>query len=106
MKKDASTEERLNYKDRFLTESVFQWECENNIRREKLQGLIDSDYAYVFVRKVASEHGIVLPFTYVGKGILTNPRIQEKPEGTTWLFDIRMENALPDYLQYDYGVNT
>ena len=106
LKKDASTEERLNYKDRFLTESVFQWECENNIRQEKLNGLMGSEYAYVFVRKVTSEHGIVLPFTYVGKGILTNPRVQEKPEGTTWLFDIQMENALPDYLQYDYGVNS
>jgi len=105
LKKDASTEERLNYKDKYLTESLFQWECENNISAEKLAGLNNSDYAHVFVRKVTSEHGIVLPFTYVGKGKLTNPRKQEKPEGTTYLYDITMENALPDYLQYDYGVN-
>ena len=104
LKKDATTEERLNYKDKYLTESVFQWECENNIRQDKLNGLNNSDFAYVFVRKVVSEHGIVLPFTYVGKGKLTNPRIQKKPEGTTWLYDILMENALPDYLQYDYGI--
>lgn len=104
LKKDATTEERLNYKDKYLTETVFQWECENNIRQDKLDGLNNSDFAYVFVRKVVSEHGIVLPFTYVGKGKLTNPRIQVKPEGTTWLYDIQMEQALPDYLQYDYGI--
>ena len=61
--------------------------------------------------KVTAEHGIVMPFTYVGKGKLTNPRRQEKydaatdKKGLTYLFDIKMENELPDYLQYDFGVN-
>ena len=32
LKKDASVEERLNYKDKFLEPMLFQWECENNIR--------------------------------------------------------------------------
>lgn len=104
LKKDASIEERLNYKDKYLTENVFQWECENNINDRKLKQLNDSEYAIVFVRKVTSEHGIVLPFTYVGKGKLTNPRKQEKPEGTTYLYDIMMESDLPDYLQYDFGL--
>ena len=106
LKKDASVEERLQYKDKFLTDTLFQWECENNIRPDKLRGLNESDFAYVFVRKVSEEHGIVLPFTYVGKGKLTNPRIQNKPEGTTYLYDILMENPLPDYLQYDFGLQS
>lgn len=65
----------------------------------------------MFIRKVTAEHGIVMPFTYVGKGKLTNPRRQEKydaateKKGLTYLFDIKMENELPDYLQYDFGVN-
>jgi hypothetical protein len=89
---------------------LFQWECETNIRAEKLNGLIKSKAAYVFVRKVSDEHGIVLPFTYVGKGRLTNPRRQEMVEtktgkpSVTYLFDIPMEHALPDYLQYDFGL--
>lgn len=45
---------------------------------------------------------MVLPFTYVGKGKLTNPRKQEKNQ--TYLFDIEMEEVLPDYLQYDFGL--
>ena len=111
LKKDASTAELLNYKDKFLTPDIFQWESVNNIRDEELNGLINSDFAHVFIRKVTAEHGIVMPFTYVGKGKLTNPRRQEKydaateKKGLTYLFDIKMENELPDYLQYDFGVN-
>ena len=104
LKKDADIQEKLNYKDKFLAESVFQWECENNIEANKLKQLNESEYAIVFVRKVSSEHGIVLPFTYVGKGRLTNPRKQIKEEGITYLYDIEMENALPEYLQYDFGL--
>ena len=36
------------------------------------------------------------------KGKLTNPRKQEK--NRTYLFDIEMEEVLPDYLQYDFGL--
>ncbi len=67
-------EERLQYKDKFLTDTLFQWECENNIRPDKLRGLNESDFAYVFVRKVSEEHGIVLPFTYVEYSVLKNLR--------------------------------
>ncbi len=51
-----------------------------------------------------SKNGIVLPFTYVGIGKLTNPRKTDNPKGTL-LFDITMGNELPDYLQYDFGLN-
>lgn len=110
LNKDASVEERLNYKDKFLTSSLFQWESENNIHNIDLQGLINSDHAIVFVRKVINEHGIVMPYTYVGRGKMTNSRRQEKVDtngkkGITYLFDILMENELPDYLQYDFGLN-
>ena len=60
--------------------------------------------------KVYDENGIVMPFTYVGKGQLTNPRKQvsfdeqKKKNVTTYLFDIPMEHELPDYLQYDFGL--
>ena len=111
LKKDAAVEERLKYNDKFLEPGLFQWECENNISGDKLQGLIDSDYAYVFIRKVSEEHGIVLPFTYVGKGKMKvrEGRLEKYDESKnktniTYMFDIEMENELPDYLQYDYGV--
>ena len=71
---------------------------------------MSSECAYLFIRKVSSENGIVLPFTYVGKGKMTNQRRVVKFDETkkrdvvTYLYDIVMENELPDYLQYDFGL--
>ncbi len=110
LKKDASVEERLAYKDKYLTSTLFQWESENNVKQSDLEGLLNSDEALIFIRKVESEHGIVQPFIYTGKGKLTNPRRQDKIDSTTgkpaitYLFDIQMVEELPDYLQYDFGV--
>lgn len=103
LKKDASTEEHLQYKDKYIRPDLFQWECEAGLNAEKQQELIESKETVVFVRKVAMEHGIQLPFSYVGKGKLTNPRTTDNPKGTL-LFDIQMEESLPDYLQYDFGL--
>ena len=110
LKKDASIEERLNYKDKFLEKNIFQWESMADLPNNHLQLQLNSDYAHVFVRKMADENGIVMPFTYVGKGKMTNPRkqikydLKRKRDVVTYLYDIVMENELPDYLQYDFGV--
>lgn len=104
IKKDASVKEHLNYKDKFLQEDLFQWECQAGLSVEKQQVLIDSKRANLFIRKVESENGLVLPFTFVGTGKLTNPRKTENVGGTL-LFDIQMEESLPDYLQYDFGLS-
>jgi len=103
IKKDASIQEHLNYKDKFLQANLFQWECEAGLKPEKQQELIDSKKAYLFIRKVESENGIVLPFTFVGTGKLENPRATENPRGSL-LFDIWIDEPLPDYLQYDFGL--
>ena len=108
LKKDASTAERLKYKDKFLEPALFQWETVADVVATELDRLKTSKEAYLFIRKVADENGITLPFTYVGKGKLTNPRKQvsydeqKKKNVVTYLFDIPMENELPDYLQYDF----
>ena len=110
LKKDASIEERLNYKDKFIEPALFQWESVVDVSLEDVRKQINSECAYLFIRKVSMENGIVLPFTYVGKGKMTNPRRQEKFDSTkgrktvTYLYDIVMENELPDYLQYDFGL--
>lgn len=110
LKKDASIAERLNYKDKFLEPALFQWESMANVSSNDLRKLTTSRVAYLFIRKVSDENGIVMPFTYVGTGHLTNPRKQvthDEQKGkdvVTYLFDIPMENELPDYLQYDFGL--
>ena len=106
IKKDvAEGMEHLNYKDKFLEPSVFQWECKANISNSELNKLKTSKDTHLFIRKVESENGITLPFTYVGKGHLDNPRQSQNEERKrTFIFDIHMENELPDYLQYDFGL--
>lgn len=103
LKKDLDAENRLNYKDKFLQPDLFQWESRNNLPAEDLSKLNSSRFAYVFIRKVSDENGITLPFTYVGKGVLGNCRATENGN-RTYLFDIEMDNALPNYLQYDFGL--
>ena len=110
LKKDASTEERLNYSDKFLEPAVFQWESMADVSASDVEKQMNSECVYLFIRKVSSENGIVLPFTYVGKGKMTNQRRVVKYDETkkrdvvTYLYDIVMENELPDYLQYDFGL--
>ncbi len=110
LKKDASTEEWLNYNDKFLEPAVFQWESMADVSASDVAKQMNSECAYLFIRKVSSENGIVLPFTYVGKGKMTNQRRVVKFDETkkrdvvTYLYDIVMENELPDYLQYDFGL--
>lgn len=110
LKKNASIDERLKYKDKFIEANVFQWESMADVSDSDLAKLNNSTKAYLFIRKVEAENGITLPFTYVGTGKLTNPRKQvnfDDKKGknvTTYLFDIPMDNELPDYLQYDFGV--
>ncbi len=103
LKKDLDEADRLNYKDKFLQADVFQWESMHDLPQSDYEKLTHSRYVYVFIRKVDSENGIVLPFTYVGNGQLTNPR-KNDDGNRTYLFDIHMENELPEYLQYDFGL--
>ena len=101
LKKDDSVQEHLNYKDKFLDNETFQWESIAHIsaKEEKLQK--ESTTAYVFVRKVESENGITLPFTFVGTGQLHNPRKGATTNGSI-LYDIHMDNPLPDDLMEDF----
>ncbi len=110
LKKDAAIDERLAYKDKFLTPNVFQWECENNISERDLSSLRMSKSVLLFIRKVDEEHGIRQPFIYVGEGEFSNERRQKKidaatgKENITYLYDIPMKEELPEYLQYDFEI--
>ena len=101
LKKDDSVLEHLNYKDKFLDNKTFQWESVAHITAKEEQQQKDSRVAYVFVRKVESENGITLPFTFVGTGKLNNPRKNATTSGSI-LYDIHMDYSLPDDLMEDF----
>lgn len=101
LKKDDTVQEHLNYKDKFLDRETFQWESIANIsvKEESLQR--ESKQAFVFVRKVKTENGLTLPFTFVGTGQLLNPRKGATSNGSI-LYDIHMDSPLPDDLMEDF----
>ena len=101
LKKDDSVQEHLNYKDMFLDSETFQWESIAKISEKEENLQKECKMAYVFVRKVESENGITLPFTFVGTGQLHNPRKDATTNGSI-LYDIHMDNPLPDDLMEDF----
>ena len=101
LKKDDSVQEHLNYKDKFLDNETFQWESIARISEKEENLQKESKMAYVFVRKVESENGITLPFTYVGIGQLHNPRKDATTNGSI-LYDIHLEKPLPEDLMEDF----
>lgn len=100
LKKDASVQEHLKYNDLFLDKSTFQWESVAHISRKEELKQERSTRVFVFVRKVESENGITLPFTFVGNGKLSNSRKNVTPNGSI-LYDIHLDNPLPDDLMED-----
>lgn len=105
MIKKAGVEEHLDYGDKFITPSTFEWESQTetvigNARYNKLTSFESAD---IFVRKTNSEDGVVLPYVYLGKGKLSNPR-ETKNIKKTLLFDVTLENKLPDYLFEQFNI--
>ena len=101
LKKDDSVQEHLNYKDKFLDKETFQWESIANISKKDELLQKSSKQAFIFVRKVKSENGITLPYTFVGTGHLHNPRKNVTTNGSI-LYDIHLNNPLPDDLMEDF----
>lgn len=105
LNKDAKVEERLDYKDRFLSRRILQWESQTGTTLLNVKGkrLINEGIAEIFIKKTKKENGITLPFIYIGRGHLTNPR-QSNNAAKTLLFDIILEDEIPEEYKYDFGI--
>lgn len=112
LKKDKAKKERTDYKDKFISPDIFQWESENNTTRDNNMGLklLKSNNVYLFVRKMDDEDNIILPFTYFGKGKFENVRdskvIDQKTNDIykTLLFDIKLDNSVPEEYHIDFEI--
>ena len=112
LKKDKAKQERTNYKDKFISSKVFQWESENNTTESNSMGLKlqNTKKVYLFVRKMDEEDNIVLPFTYFGTGRFTNMRnshvVDQKTNAIykTLLFDIELDKEVPDEYHIDFEI--
>lgn len=112
LKKDKAKQERTNYKDKFISPSIFQWETENNTTLESNIGqkILETKKLHLFIRKMDDEDSIILPFTYFGTGKFTNPReskvVNQKTKeiSKTLLFDIVLDNPVPEEYFIDFEI--
>ncbi|MBR2524766.1 MAG: DUF3427 domain-containing protein [Clostridiales bacterium] len=103
--KSNSTKETLKYIDGYIDEHTFQWESVANISDKELNSLKNSKGMHLFVRKVDSEDGIQLPFTYIGYGKMTYIEGSRKPNGAH-LFNIHLDTGAPEDIYYDFRLPT
>ena len=112
LKKDKAKQERTDYKDKFISPTIFQWESENNTTVDNGIGikLKNTKNVYLFVRKMDDEDNIILPFTYFGTGKFTNMResqvVDQKTKAIykTLLFDIQLDNTVPEEYFVDFEI--
>ena len=106
LKKDLVAKGNFAYKDKFLSPSVFQWESVNNTTKSNKEGekLLLTKTVHLFVRKMDDEDGIVLPFTYFGTGKFTNCRESTNDNTPTLLFDIVLDNEVPEEYHFDFQI--
>ncbi len=108
LKKDDAG--KLNYKDKFISPSLFQWESKTNTTTDNPEGkkLTATKTVHLFVRKIEKEDGVSLPFTYFGKGKFQNMRTSYTKENgkeyPTLLFDIALETAVPKDYYLDFEI--
>lgn len=106
LKKEKRNEEKLNYKDKFLSPMIFQWESENGTTMDNSTGrkIRSTSKAHLFVRKMESEDGITLPFTYFGTGHFTNIRATKNNDQDTLTMDVLLDNEVPKKYRFDFEV--
>ena len=110
LNKDSSKDERLQYKDKFISSDLFQWESEKNTTFSNSTGkhILNTKVIHLFVRKIVSEDGIVSPYTYVGTGRFTNIRESFTEEAgvkyPTLLTDIKLDNKVSEEYYLDFEI--
>ncbi|MCR4581349.1 MAG: DEAD/DEAH box helicase family protein [Bacilli bacterium] len=101
-------EGRLNYKDKFIDDKVFQWESIADVSESEKDHLRNSKKVHLFIRKMENEDTVTLPYTYFGLGTFTNERTSFTEEnGTkhpTLLYDIILDNEVPEEYHIDFEI--
>ena len=103
--KDEDKAEHLKYEDEFISKNILKWESSTSTTLSNKKGLdlINQKVVHIFVRKIKKEDGLTLPYIYIGKGTFTNPRVSKNTKQSL-LFDIILDNPIPDYLSFDFNI--
>ena len=107
--KNADIKESINYKDKFISPGVFQWQTPNSTSQASELGK-DIIFSYkrginlhLFVRKFEEVEGVTQPFTYLGKVIpFSDSARGDKPI----TIHFALENRVPDEMYLDFTTRT
>ncbi|MGN1343191.1 MAG: DUF3427 domain-containing protein, partial [Traorella sp.] len=94
--KDSKVKESINYKDKFLSRKVFQWQSQNQTTQNSSVGQAiifnkeKGNNIHLFIRKFDVVDNVVQPYIYVGK---VNVIKYEGEKPIT--FQMRLEKELP-----------
>lgn len=106
IKKDE--EGKLNYKDKFINNNIFQWESIADIKEYEIEHIRNSKKVHLFIRKMESEDSITLPYTYFGLGSFTNERdsytLENDIKHRTKLYDIVLDTPVPEVYNIDFEI--
>lgn len=101
-------EGRLNYKDKFINDKIFQWESIANVSESEKEHLRNSKKVHLFIRKMENEDTVTLPYTYFGLGTFTNERDSYTEEDgrrhSTLLYDIVLDDIVPEEYHIDFEI--
>lgn len=101
-------EGRLNYKDKFVNNKIFQWESIANVSQSEKEHLRNSKKVHLFIRKMESEDTVTLPYTYFGLGTFTNERDsfteEDGKKHPTLLYDIVLDDEVPEDYYIDFEI--
>ena len=99
---------KLNYKDKFINNNIFQWESIADISNKEIEHIRNSKKVHLFIRKMKSEDSVTLPYTYFGLGTFTNERdsytIENNIRHSTKLYDIKLDTPVPEEYNIDFEI--
>ncbi|WP_052356628.1 DEAD/DEAH box helicase [[Clostridium] dakarense] len=104
--KDEGIEDRINYKDKFISERYFQWQSPNATRQDSDRGkniIFNKDRdvnLHLFARKYRELDGKSEPFIYLGKGDTVEYE-GEKPITVK----LKLESEVPVSIYREFFVN-
>ena len=109
VEKNADIKESINYKDKFISPGVFQWQSPNSTTQDSEIGK-NIIYSYkrginlhLFVRKFEEVEGVTQPFVYLGKVV----PFSDSAEGNKPItIQFALENRVPDELYLDFKTRT
>lgn len=103
--KNANVKESINYKDKFLSQSIFQWESPNSTSQDSDlgQNLIDNAkrgiHLHLFVRKFEEVEGVTQPFMYLGEVITYKDSVKNnKPI----MMEFGLLESVPETIYQDF----